>query len=121
MGDYKKLAVWEKGHQLALACYQATGAFPKEEMYGLTSQIRRAAASIPANIAEGSGRGGDAEMIRFLRIAMGSAYEVEYHILLAHDLDYIDKAAYGEITSRVLEVQRMLAGLIQKLDARHKT
>jgi len=120
MGDYHRLAVWEKSHQLALAVYRTSDGFPKEELYGLTSQIRRAVTSIPSNIVEGSGRGGDAEMARFLRIAMGSAYELEYHILLAHDLGYMDKAVYGEIAGRILKAQRMLAGLIQKLDTRHK-
>ena len=118
MGDYKKLAVWEKAHQLTLDVYRITASFPKEEMYGLTSQIKRASASIPANIAEGSGRGGDAELVRFLRIAMGSAYEVEYHLLLAHDLSFLDTSTYQEVNQWVSEVIRMLAGLIQHLSTR---
>jgi hypothetical protein len=76
---FRDLKVWEKAHQLTLQVYKATASFPKEEMFGLTSQIRRAAASIPANIAEGCGRSGDAELGRFLQIAMGSASELEYH------------------------------------------
>lgn len=85
MGDFKKLAVWEKAHRLTLAVYRASGSFPKDELYGLMSQIRRAAASIPTNIAEGSGRGGDRELVRFLHIALGSANELEYQLLLAKD------------------------------------
>jgi len=77
--DFRKLKVWEKSHDLTLAVYKATAAFPRKELYGLTSQIRRACASIPANIAEGCGRGGDPELARFLQIAMGSASELEYH------------------------------------------
>ena len=81
MSDYRKLVVWEKAHKLVLEVYRVTMTFPKEELFGLTSQIRRASASIPANIAEGSGRGSDAEMARFLHIALGSASELEYHLL----------------------------------------
>jgi four helix bundle protein len=81
--DFRKLKVWEKSHHLALSVYQATSSFPDHEQYGLTSQMRRAAVSIPANIAEGYGRGGDAEFARFLQIASGSAAELQYQILLA--------------------------------------
>jgi len=83
MKDFRELKVWEKAHQLTLEVYKATTIFPKDELYGLTSQIRRACASIPANIAEGCGRRGDAEFARFLGIAMGSASELDYHLLLA--------------------------------------
>ena len=86
MQNFKSLKVWEKSHELTLAVYKATTNFPKDELYGLTSQIRRASASIPANIAEGCGRTGKAELARFLQVAMGSASELEYHLLLAHDL-----------------------------------
>lgn len=84
-------------------------------MYGLSSQIKRAATSIPANIAEGSGRGSNAELVRFLRIAMGSAYELEYHFTLAHDLGFVHQAHHNQLAAQVLEVQKMLAGLIQSL------
>jgi four helix bundle protein len=84
-------------------------------MYGLTSQLRRAAASIPANIAEGSGRGGNNEMARFLQIAMGSAHEVEYHLLLARDLGFLDATAYQRLEEQILEVGRMLRGLMRNL------
>src|SRR5688500_19694656 len=85
MKDFRQLKVWEKAHQVALAIYKATKEFPKEELYGLTSQIRRASMSIPTNISEGCGRNTDAEFARFLQIAMGSASETEYQLLLSHD------------------------------------
>ena len=100
MSDYKQLKVWEKSHQLTLNVYQVTASFPKEEMYGLTSQIKRAAASIPANIAEGSGRGSNNELIRFLRIATGSAYELEYHIFLAYHLGFIEETNYQNLNHK---------------------
>ncbi|HEX5848085.1 MAG TPA: four helix bundle protein [Rubrobacter sp.] len=90
MKDFHELKVWEKGHELTLAAYKATARFPVEERYGLTSQIRRASASVPANIAEGCGRGGDTELARFLQIAAGSAGELEYHLLLANQLDMLN-------------------------------
>jgi four helix bundle protein len=86
MRDFRKLMVWQKAHQLTLGIYELTANFPRDEVYGLTSQVRRAAASIPANVAEGCGRDGDTELARFLRIAMGSANELEYHLILARDL-----------------------------------
>jgi len=94
MGDYRRLAVWEKSHQLVLSVYRASSGFPKEEIYGLTSQLRRAAISIPSSIAEGSGRGSDPEMVRFLQIALGSAHEVEYQLLLARDLEWLGETQY---------------------------
>jgi four helix bundle protein len=109
--------VWEKGHQLTLAVYRATATFPRDEVYGLTSQIRRASASIPANIAEGCGRSGNMEFARFLHIAMGSASELEYHLLLAHDLAFLNNGDYERFASEVVEVKRMLTSLIQKLKA----
>jgi four helix bundle protein len=114
---FRDLKVWEKAHQLTLQVYKATAPFPKEEMYGLTSQIRRAAASIPANIAEGCGRSSDAELGRFLQIAMGSASELEYHLLLARDLLLLAEKDYGQLNLEVTEVKRMLASFIQKLNA----
>lgn len=118
MGDFKKLSVWEKSHRLTLAIYRATTAFPKEELYGLTSQIRRASASIPSNIAEGSGRGGDKELARFLQIAMGSAHELEYQLLLARDLGFLEITTYQDLDAQVLEVGRMLRGFIQNLKSK---
>src|SRR5512139_2326634 len=117
MQDFHTLKVWEKAHQLTLEVYHATVAFPKEEMYGLTSQIRRASASIPANIAEGCGRGGNAEFKQFLQIALGSASELEYHLLLARDLHYLNTADYEHLASAVVEVKKMLSALILKVKA----
>ena len=117
MGDFKGLKVWQKAHRLTLAVYKATASFPREELYGLTSQIRRCSASIPANIAEGCGRNGEMELARFLQIAMGSATELEYHLLLAHDLEFLQDSDYTQLMGDVLEVQRMLASFIQMLKA----
>lgn len=86
-------------------------------MYGLTGQIRRSCASIPANVAEGCGRGSDAELARFLQIAMGSASELEYHLLLARDLEYLGHSDYEGLTEDVIEVKRMLTSFLQKLKA----
>jgi four helix bundle protein len=118
MRDFRKLKVWEKAHHLTLAVYNATTMFPRDELYGLTSQIRRSCASIPANIAEGCGRGGDGEFARFLQIAMGSASEIEYHLLLASDLKFLDGSNYERLATEVTEVKRMLTSLIQKLKAK---
>jgi four helix bundle protein len=90
MKDFRNLQVWEKSHMLTLSNYDATRPFPREELFGLSSQIRRAAASIPTNIAEGCGRSSDPDFARFLQIAFGSACEVEYHLILARDLRYVD-------------------------------
>jgi four helix bundle protein len=107
--------VWDKGHRLTLAVYKATARFPKDELYGLTSQMRRASASIPANVAEGCGRTGKAELGRFLQVAMGSASELEYHLLLARDLGMIDDSEYKSLEGQVVEVKRMLGAFIGKL------
>ena len=117
MKDFRKLKVWEKSHRLTLAVYKATATCPREELYGLTSQIRRSCASIPANIAEGCCRGGDAEFARFLQIAMGSASECEYHLLLAHDLGYLGDSDHMQLSKEVTEIKQMLASLIQRLKA----
>jgi four helix bundle protein len=113
--NYRNLAVWAKAHQLILNVYKMTATFPKDELFGLTSQIRRSCSSIPANIAEGYGRGSDGELLRFLNIAGGSASELDYHLLLAHDIGLIDAQAYAQLELATNEVMRMLNGLIQKL------
>ena len=115
MKNFRDLKVWEKSHQLTLEVYRGTKQFPQSELYGLTSQIRRAAASIPANLAEGCGRGCDADFGRFIQMAAGSASELEYHLLLARDLGYIETHAYTQMETAVVEVKRMLTSLIQKL------
>jgi len=115
MEDFKNLKVWTKAHELTLAVYQKSRSFPKDEMYGLTSQLRRAACSIGANIAEGCGRRSDGEMNRFLQIARGSASELEYHLLLARDLQFLQAAEFDALEAKVLEIQRMLASLAAKV------
>ena len=101
MQDFHKLKVWEKAHAVALEIYTVTKQFPKEENYGLTSQLRRSAASIPTNIAEGCGRGTQKELAQFLQIAMGSACEVEYLLLLSHELEYIAESEFENLSTRV--------------------
>ncbi len=115
MRNYKDLHVWEKAHKLTLAVYKGTQDFPKEERFGLTSQIRRSAASIPANLAEGCGRRSDGEMVRCIQIAMGSGAELSYHLLLARDLGFLKNTEYSSLNSDLGEVMRMLSSLSQKL------
>jgi four helix bundle protein len=115
MRDFRELKVWGKAHGLTLEIYRVTGKFPREEVYGLTSQMRRCSSSIPANIAEGCGRSGNAELARFLQIGMGSATELEYHILLARDLTFLPENIYGQLHDRVTEVKRMLTSLLQRV------
>jgi len=116
MKNFRDLKVWEKSHELALAAYDATSNFPKQEMFGLVSQIRRCATSIPANIAEGCGRRGNGEFHRFLQIASGSASELEYHLLLSRDLRFMDAETHRSLNHLVEEVKRMLASLARKVD-----
>lgn len=115
MRDFRKLEVWRRAHQLTLDVYRATERFPKAEVYGLTSQLRRACASVPANIAEGCGRGGDTEKARFIQIAMGSASEAEYHLLLARDLGFMDDSTYEDLINQLYDVKRMLVSFHQTL------
>jgi four helix bundle protein len=115
VSNYKELKVWRKAHAMTLDIYRVTAGFPKEEMYGLTSQMRRASASVGANIAEGCGRRTDGEMGRFLQIARGSASELEYHVLLASDLHFLKKDDFDRLTNQADEVQRMVTGLMQSV------
>lgn len=117
MKDFRNLQVWERSHKFTLDIYSATKVFPKEELFGLTSQVRRAAASIPTNIAEGCGRGSDADFSRFLQVAFGSACEVEYQLQLAKDLKYIDNGLYSLLSDDLSSVKRMLSSLIMKIKA----
>ena len=117
MKDFRDLKVWRKAHELTLAVYRATVRFPAQERYGLTSQLRRGTTSIASNIAEGCGRSGDADFARCLQIALGSASEVEYQLLLAKDLELLSPATHRRLDSQTTEVKRMLASLIQKLRA----
>jgi four helix bundle protein len=117
MKDFRQLRVWQKAHQLTLAVYQITASFPRDEIYGLTSQMRRAATSISANLAEGCGRNSDAELARYCSMALGSASELEYHLLLARDLNMIPLKGYTPLAEQVVEIKRMLTGLGLKLTA----
>ena len=117
MQSFRNLKVWEKAHAMTLDVYRLTRAFPKEELYGLTSQMRRSCSSIGANIAEGCCRNGDKDFGRFIQIAAGSAGELEYHILLAHDLGLLNPDDYQRLSAKTIEVKRMLTSLLQKLKA----
>ncbi|HYL82021.1 MAG TPA: four helix bundle protein [Candidatus Acidoferrum sp.] len=117
MKDFRRLKVWQKAHFLTLKVYEATRTYPKEELYGLTAQMRRSSSSIPTNIAEGCGRGGDVEFARFLQIAMGSASELEYELILSRDLHYLNLDEYEHLNQDTIEVKRMLAPFIGKLKA----
>ena len=123
MRPFRKLVVWQKAHRLTLDLYQVSRTFPREEQYGLTSQIRRCAASICANLAEGCGRGTARDFARFVQIALGSASELEYHLLLAADLGYIDTDVHPRLETEVIDVKRMLTGLARRLvsDGRRQT
>lgn len=115
MRDFNDLAIWRRSHALTLRIYEATRPFPKEELFGLTSQMRRSGSSIPTNIAEGCGREGDAELARFFQIAMGSASELEYQLRLAHDLKYISADTYEPLLDELVQIKRMLNTFIKKL------
>lgn len=121
MQDFKQLKVWQKSHQLVLRIYMATSTFPDSERYGITSQMRRAAASIPANIAEGCARGGQIELRQFLYISAGSASELEYFLLLARDLRLFTEKQHEALYATLHEIRRMLTGLIQRVNSdRHQ-
>ena len=115
MRDFRKLQVWAISHDLTLRVYELTSQFPREEIYGLTNQIHRACASIPTNIAEGCGRKSPADFARFLQIAMGSASETEYLILLTRDLKYINANQYVELAEAVVSVKKMLTSLLRSV------
>jgi four helix bundle protein len=115
MGDFRSLRVWRRAHQLALEVYQTTRRFPSEERYGLTSQMRRAAVSIAANLAEGCGRNSDAEIARFARVSLGSANELDYHLLLARDLGLVVAGDHERIAREIRDIKRMLARLASSL------
>jgi four helix bundle protein len=115
MQDFRKLEVWQKSHRLALNVYAITTDFPKTEIFGVTSQARRAAVSIAANIAEGSARRGDKEFARFLHISLGSASELEYFSILFGDLGLLKRDDATKIGADAAEIKRMLSGLIASL------
>jgi four helix bundle protein len=117
MRNFRNLKVWKKSHELVLSVYNSTTSFPKEELYGLVSQLRRSALSIPSNIAEGCGRNTQSQMAHFLNISLGSASELEYQILLAKDLKFINEPVFLEQTEKVHTIKRMLTSLLQKVSA----
>ena len=115
MRDFKKYNIWTLSHSFTLEVYNLTKNFPKEEMYGLTSQIRRASSSIPTNISEGCGRDSDAEFNRFLTIALGSASESEYLLILSKELNYIDTSSFEKLISDINIIKQKTYSLKQKL------
>lgn len=117
MQDYKKLKVWEKSHSLTLQIYQVTLTYPKYEMFGIVSQIRRAATSISANIAEGSSSSSNLNFKRFINIALGSSHEVEYYLILSRDLKYVDLEIFEKLYNIINEVKAMLISLSNKIIA----
>ncbi|MCX5632779.1 MAG: four helix bundle protein [Phycisphaerae bacterium] len=108
--------MWQKAHVFALEIYKISSAFPQNEIYGLVSQMRRAAVSIPSNISEGCGRLGNSELKQFLGVSMGSANEIEYQLLLACDLGYISRNDYKKLNSDIEEIRKMLASYIKKIN-----
>lgn len=115
MKGFRSLKVWELSHQIALDIYNITVTFPREEMFGLISQIRRSSISIPTNISEGCGRGSGSDFRRFLYIAFGSACELEYLLLISYELKYLLIKDYDQLISQLIETKKMLSGLIKKL------
>jgi len=115
MQNYKDLKVWEKSHQFTLTVYEITKSFPKDEIYSLTNQLRRAASSIPANIAEGCGKNSQAEFAHFLNISLGSANESEYFLILSKDLQYLNENNFSTLFATINEIKAMLISLITKV------
>ena len=116
MQDFHSLLIWQKGHDLTLKVYEASKAFPKEEMFALTSQVRRAAYSIPTNIAEGSERKTKADFSHFLQMSIGSVSELEYEILLAKDLHYIKEDKYNELKAEIVDLRKMIINFQKRID-----
>ena len=115
MQDFRKLQVWEKSHELTLKVYQVTKKFPKEELFGLTSQIRRSTSSIPTNISEGCVKSSQKEFSRYLYIALGSASETEYLILLCFELNYLSEKEYQELMIEIQKIKKMIITFILKI------
>jgi len=115
MKDFKNLKIWQHGINLVVDVYKASKNFPPEELYGLTSQIRRSAVSIPSNIAEGAGRDSDKEFCRFLDISLGSSFELETQIIIAHKLDLLSEEVYVDLAEKIREEQKMISGLHKKI------
>ncbi|MBS1607628.1 MAG: four helix bundle protein [Bacteroidetes bacterium] len=115
MQNYKDLKVWAKAHAFTLSVYEITKAFPKDELYSLTNQLRRASSSVPANIAEGCGKNSQGELAHFLNISLGSANEAEYFLLLSKDLKYLPEVNFTELEDNINEIKAMLISLINKV------
>jgi four helix bundle protein len=121
MRNYRDLQVWKKAHDLTLELYRVSQRFPREEMYGITGQLRRAAVSIGANLAEGYGRRTSNELARFVRVAMGSASELDYHILLCRDIGLMSSDAFSISTAKLTEVRKMLTSFLQSVEEQIET
>lgn len=115
MQNYQDLKVWQKSHQFVLAVYQLTNDFPKTEIFGLTSQMRRATVSISANLAEGCGKNSMLDIANFFQISLGSLHETEYYLLLSKDLNYISIEMFDKRNSEIREIKAMLISLIKKI------
>ena len=115
MQNCRELKVWQKAHPFVLAIYRVTRNFPDTERYGIISQLRRAASSVPTNLAEGCGRGSTAELAQFVQIASGSASETDYLLILSRDLEYLDGQEYTSLNNNLVEIRKMLSALIKKL------
>ena len=115
MRDFNKLTIWQKSHHLTLLIYSISQSFPKQEMYGLTSQMRRSSSSIPTNIAEGCGRSSNIEMRRFLVISSGSGSELHYQLILARDLNYITENIYKELSGQLIDIRKMITAFIKNI------
>jgi four helix bundle protein len=113
MRNYEDLEVWQKSHALTVRLYRVTEAFPRSELFGLTSQIRRASGSIGANLAEGCGRWGDGELARFVQIAMGSASELQSHLRLAKDIGFVSANEHANLAQSLLSIRQMLTAFLQ--------
>lgn len=116
MRDFKKFEVWQLSHQLTLIIYKSTQTFPKEELFGLTSQIRRSFASIGYNISEGSGRNSDKEFANFINIALGSSNEAENQLILAKDLNYLTEIDYNNLLEELTILKKKLVSLWNRLN-----
>jgi four helix bundle protein len=121
MRNYRDLQVWSKAHHLTLELYRISRQFPREETYGITSQLRRAAVSIGANLAEGCGRRTSSELARFVRIAMGSASELDYHLLLSRDLGFMAADEFTRASSALIEVRKMLTSFLNSVEEQIET
>ena len=117
MRNYRDLQVWSKAHSLTLDLYRISRGFPREELYGITGQLRRASASIGANLAEGCGRRTSGELARFVRLAMGSASELDYHLLLCRDLGFMENNNFERTTKHLTEVRKMLTSFLGSVEA----